>query len=400
MSSTAYPLHLHLAGRRAVVVGGGPVAARRARGLVEARADVLLVAPDACEDVVELAAAGALQWRREAWRPEHLDGAWLVHTATGDRATDDAVAAAADARRTWWVRADDAARSAAWTPAVVRRDDVVVSVTTGGDPRRAKAAAGAVALALDTGGVPLRRHRRAPGAIGRVVLVGGGPGHPDLLTLRGRRALAEADVVVVDRLAPLAVLDELDPGVEVVDVGKAPDHHPVPQEEINRILVERARAGLVVVRLKGGDPYVLGRGGEELAACRAAGVPCEVVPGVTSAFAVPAAAGVPVTHRGLSRSVTVVTGHEELDAEALTRLGGTLVVLMGVSRLGELCTGMVAAGADPATPVAVVERGCTPAQRTTAATLGTAAATAAARGVRAPAVVVVGAVAALAEATP
>jgi uroporphyrin-III C-methyltransferase/precorrin-2 dehydrogenase/sirohydrochlorin ferrochelatase len=260
----------------------------------------------------------------------------------------------------------------------------------------ARAASTAVAAALDTGAVPLRRHRRGPG---RVVLVGGGPGDPGLLTLRGRRALAEADVVVVDRLAPLAVLEELHDGVEVIDVGKAPDHHPVPQTEINAILVDRARAGLRVVRLKGGDGYVLGRGGEEVAACRDAGVPCEVVPGVSSALAVPAAAGIPVTHRGVSRSVTVTTGHEVLDpaeARVLAALTGTLVVLMGVSRLSDLCQALVAAGRCPTTPVAIVERGCTPQQRTTTATLATAADRAVARGVAAPAVVVVGAVAAMA----
>src|SRR5690606_6253562 len=165
----------------------------------------------------------------------------------------------------------------------------------GGDPRRAARLRDAVQVALESGSLPLRRHRRGPG---RVALVGGGPGDPGLVTTRGRQLLAEADVVVVDRLAPRALLGELDPDVEVVDVGKAPGHHPVSQDEINRLLVSHASAGKRVVRLKGGDPFVLGRGGEEVAACRAAGVPVEVVPGVTSAVAVPAAAGVPVTHRG------------------------------------------------------------------------------------------------------
>ena len=394
---TRYPLHLDLTGRRAVVVGAGPVAARRARDLVAAGADVLVVAPEACTEVVELAGRGRVRWQRSRWAPEDLDGAWLVHTATGDAGVDEAVALAAQERRTWCVRASDGSRSPAWTPSVVRREDVVVSVTAGRDPRRAAAISGALAAHLDTGGAPLRRRRPGPG---RVVLVGGGPGSPDLLTLRGRRALAEADVVVTDRLGPVEVLDELDADVEVVDVGKAPDHHAVPQEEINRILVERALAGARVVRLKGGDPYVFGRGGEELAACRAAGVECEVVPGVTSALAVPAAAGIPVTHRGLSRSVTVLTGHEALDPPvhaALAALGGTLVVLMGVSRLGHLCAGLVGAGAPASTPVAVVERGWTPEQRTTTATLASAARVAAESGVRAPAVVVIGAVAAMAD---
>jgi uroporphyrin-III C-methyltransferase/precorrin-2 dehydrogenase/sirohydrochlorin ferrochelatase len=215
---------------------------------------------------------------------------------------------------------------------VLRRDDLVISVgstrvvadgpaglSTGEstascvgstDPRRAAAVRNAIALAMDSGSLPLRRHRPGPG---RVVLVGGGPGDPDLLTLRGRRELAAADVVVVDRLAPRAVLDELAPGVLIVDVGKAPGRHPVPQHEISRLLVDHAQAGRRVVRLKGGDAYLLGRGGEEVAACREAGVLVDVVPGVTSAFSVPAAAGIPVTHRGLSRQVTVLSGHDAVD---------------------------------------------------------------------------------------
>ncbi|MGQ7296786.1 uroporphyrinogen-III C-methyltransferase [Quadrisphaera sp. KR29] len=404
--SPTYPLHLDLQGRRAVVVGGGPVAARRAAGLLEAGADVLLVAPRACPEVAELDAAGQLSWRRGRFAATDLDGAWLVHTATGVPRTDDAVAAEAASRRLWCVRADDAQRSRAWTPAVVRHDDVVVSVTAGGDPRRAAAVRDGVRLGLTSGALPLRRHRRPGHGLGRVTLVGGGPGDASLITLAGRRALAEADVVVVDRLAPRDLLAELDADVEVVDVGKAPDHHPVPQREIERVLVDRALRGLRVVRLKGGDGYVFGRGAEELAACRAAGVPCDVVPGITSALAVPAAAGIPVTHRGTSRSVTVMTGHDVLAADELrdlaaqTRRGGTLVVLMGVSRLAELADGLVAQGADPQLPVAVVESGCTPQQRTTTATLADAAATAQRRGVQAPAVLVIGAVAAMARRHP
>jgi len=392
-----YPLHLDLAGRRALVAGGGPVAARRARDLVAAGADVLVVAPQLCEDLREL--LPALTWEPREARADDVEGAWLVHTATGDPGVDGALAAAAEVRRTWCVRADDAAASAAWTPSVVRRDGVTVSVSAGGDPGRARSLRAALGRWLDAGAAPLRRHRPGPG---RVVLVGGGPGEVDLLTLRGRRRLAEADVVVVDRLAPTAVLAELDEDVEVVDVGKTPDHHPVPQHEINRLLVEAARAGRTVVRLKGGDPYVLGRGGEEVAACRAAGVEVEVVPGVTSAFSVPAAAGIPVTHRGTARSVTVTSGHGEdgrdaLDHATLARLEGTLVVLMGVSMLPSIARGLLAHGKDPATSVAVVEDGWSPRQRTTTGRLDEIADVAAAAGVRAPAVVVVGAVVDLAD---
>jgi uroporphyrin-III C-methyltransferase/precorrin-2 dehydrogenase/sirohydrochlorin ferrochelatase len=250
---------------------------------------------------------------------------------------------------------------------------------------------------LRSGGVDLRARRRPAGGLGRVVLVGGGPGAEDLITLRGRRALAEADVVVTDRLGPTSVLDTLPADVEVVEVGKSAGHHPVPQHEINRILVERAQRGQTVVRLKGGDPFVYGRGGEEVIACREAGVPVEVVPGVSSALAVPAAAGIPLTHRGTVGALHVVNGHDGLDEAsrvALRDASATLVVLMGVAALPALAADAVAAGADPGLPVAIIERGTTELQRVTRATLGTAAAAAERAGVRAPAVVVVGEVAA------
>ncbi|MDM7853511.1 uroporphyrinogen-III C-methyltransferase [Cellulomonas alba] len=396
MTGARHPLLLDLAGRRVLVVGGGPVAARRAARLVEDGADVHVVAPAICEDLGELVDAGRLHWHAREYLATDLDGAWLVHTATGDRAVDAAVSADAEAARLWCVRADDASASAAWTPTVARADDVTVAVGAGGDPRRAVALRDAIALLLDTGALPLRRHRRA--ATGRVTLVGGGPGDPGLITTRGRRALAEADVVVVDRLAPRALLDELDRSVEVVEAGKAPHAHTLTQDQINEVLVDRARAGKRVVRLKGGDPFVLGRGGEEVAACVAAGVPVDVVPGVTSAIAVPGAAGIPVTHRGLSRQVTIVSAHDAAtDWSALARLDGTLVLLMGVARLADHAARLVAAGMAPTTPVAVVENGTLPGQRTTTGTLADIGAVAAARGVGNPAVVVVGDVAALAS---
>lgn len=388
MSRPDYPLTLDLAGRLAVVVGGGPVAARRAGAVVAAGAEVRVVAPALCEDLRDLVADGAVTWLPRDYEAGDLDGAWLVHTATGDPATDDLVAAHAEDARVWCVRADDAAASAAWTPAVARAGTVTVAVTAGGDPRRARALRDAISVALDTGTLPLRHHR--PPTEGSVSLVGGGPGEPTLITTRGRRLLAEADVVVVDRLAPRALLEELAADVLVIDVGKTPGHHPVPQEEINDLMVEHARAGRRVVRLKGGDPFVLGRGGEEALACRAAGVPVEVVPGVTSAVAVPAAAGIPVTHRGLAKQVTVVSGHEGLDWASLAAVEGTLVLLMGVSGLAETAAALVSHGKPADTPVAIVESAYLPGQRTTAGTLATIAALAAARDVRPPAVVVVG----------
>jgi uroporphyrin-III C-methyltransferase/precorrin-2 dehydrogenase/sirohydrochlorin ferrochelatase len=390
VSAPAYPLVLDVAGRRVIVVGGGPVAARRARSLAGAGADLLVVSPWLCEDLQELVAAGTASWEPRDYTAGDLDGAWLVHTATGDPATDDLVAAHAEADRVWCVRADDAARSSAWTPAVARSGDVTVAVTAGRDPRRAVRLRDAIAVALDSGDLPLRHHR--PAAAGQVALVGGGPGDPGLISVRGRRLLAEADVVLVDRLAPRSLVDELDPEVEVVDVGKTAGHHPLPQEEINRLMVEHAQAGRRVVRLKGGDPFVLGRGGEEALACVAAGVTVEVVPGVTSAVSVPAAAGIPVTHRGRSKQVTIASGHEGLDWASLAALEGTLVLLMGVSGLEVAATELVRHGKPDSTPVAVVERGFAPDQRTTTGTLGTIAELARERGVRPPAVVVIGAV--------
>ncbi|WP_432458124.1 uroporphyrinogen-III C-methyltransferase [Cellulomonas iranensis] len=392
--SPRHPLLLDVTGRLVVVVGGGPVAARRVRSLLTDGGAVRVVAPALCEDLADLAAAGAVTWLAREYAPGDLDGAWLVHTATGDPRTDATVSADAQAARTWCVRADDAAWSTAWTPAVARADDVTVAVSAGGDPHRALALRAALQTLLDTGALPVRRHRAGAG---HVALVGGGPGDPGLITTRGRRALAEADVVVVDRLAPRALLDELEPGVEVVEAGKAPHAHTLTQDEINRLLVERARAGQRVVRLKGGDPFVLGRGGEELAACLAAGVDVEVVPGVTSAIAVPGAAGVPVTHRDLARQVTVVSAHDaDTDWETLARLRGTLVLLMGVGRLGEHMDRLVGHGLAATTPVAVVEDGTLPTQRTTLGTAATIADRAREVGVRNPAVVVVGDVAALA----
>ena len=389
MTTPDYPLTVDLAGRRVVVVGGGPVAARRTAGLVGAGADVVLVAPFVCEDVRDLVDAGTVTWLDRDYAPGDLDGAWLVHTATGDRSTDDRVAADAEEGRVWCVRADDASRSAAWVPAVARAGSVTVAVNAGGDPGRARALRNAVAVALDTGALPVR-HRRA--GAGRVALVGGGPGDPGLITTRGRRLLAEADVVVVDRLAPRALLGGLDEDVVIVDVGKTAGRHPVQQEQINRLLVEHAQAGRRVVRLKGGDPFVLGRGGEEALACIAAGVEVEVVPGVTSAFAVPAAAGIPVTHRGRSRQVTVASGHEGLDWASLAALEGTLVLLMGVSGLDEAAAGLIRHGRAASTPVAIVEAGFTPAERTTVGTLATIAEMARERDVQPPAVIVIGTV--------
>jgi uroporphyrin-III C-methyltransferase len=238
----------------------------------------------------------------------------------------------------------------------------------------------------------------AAGPIGHVTLVGGGPGTTELLTVAAVNALRDADVVFFDRLAPCQELPSLT-SAELVDVGKKPGHHKVSQGEIEKLMVESALAGNNVVRLKGGDPYVFGRGGEEVASCVAAGVPVRVISGVTSAISVPAAAGIPVTHREVSHMFTVVSGHAPLTEKELTHLaglGGTIVVLMGIGTLHHLAAGLRRAGMRADMPMAVVERGYRPGQRTTIADLGTI--TSAAAGCSNPAVLVIGEVVRVAEA--
>lgn len=374
-----YPLHLDLTGRRVLVVGAGAVAARRVRSLGDA--DLRVVALEVADGFPDVAV------ERRAFRPDDVDGAWLVLACTG--VVDDEVARACEERRVWCVRADDAAASAAWVPAVARVDDVVVSVTAGGDPRRAVALRDALALSLSTGSLPLRRVR--PGA-GSVAIVGGGPGDPDLLTVRARRLLAGADVLVRDRLAPQV---QVPGGVEVVEVGKTPGDTSWAQRDIEALLVDRARRGQRVVRLKGGDVHVFGRGMEEVAACVEAGVEFEVVPGLSSALAGPTCAGIPVTARGVTQSFSVVSAHvppgdpaSTVDWDALARVGGTVVLLMAVGRLAAACAALVAGGRKPDTPVAVVQDATLATQRTVVTTLAGAAVDAA--DVRPPAVVVIG----------
>ena len=398
---SGYPVVLDLAGRRVVVVGAGGVAARRLPSILASGADVTVVAREVSDAVSILASSSGMRVERRAFAAGDIDDAWLVVAATDDSAVNAEVATAAAERRVWCVRADDAS-SAARTPATATVGTVTVAVSSDPpDPARSAAVRDAVRLLLDSGSLPVRRHRRAAGA-GHVALVGGGPGDAGLITVRGRQLLAEADVVVVDKLAPRSWLDVLDPGVEVIDAGKAPHAHNLTQDEINALLVERASAGQRVVRLKGGDPYVFGRGGEEVLACLAAGVPVSVVPGVTAALAVPAAAGIPVTHRGVTQEVTIVSAHLDpaapgttVDYGALGRSRGTIVFLMGVQRLARIAEQLVECGRPAATPVAVVESGTTEQERVTVGTLADIAERAAAA--TPPAVIVVGDVVALRE---
>jgi uroporphyrin-III C-methyltransferase len=239
---------------------------------------------------------------------------------------------------------------------------------------------------------------------GKVYLVGAGPGSVDLLTIRAVRVLSEADVILYDALVGGEIKRLFPPEAVLIDVGKRADNHTVPQAEMNRMLVDLAHKYKTVVRVKGGDPYVFGRGGEEAEALAKEGIAVEVVPGISSAIAAPASAGIPVTFRGYASSVTVLTGHEDptkgataLDFKALAALQGTLVILMGVRRLGENVRALTDNGKSPDTPVAIIERGATKDERVTVGTLGTIVALAEERKVEAPAVIVIGEVVRLRE---
>jgi len=398
-----YPLSLRLEGRRAVVVGGGSVALRRVAGLREAGAEIVLVAPRLTPALADMAGRGQITAHERGYQPGDLDGAWLVLACTDRPEVNEAVAADAERQHLWCARADDAAASAAWVPAVGRAGAVTVAVNAGRNPRRAAELRDRF---VDTVGTVDRSaaKEQAPaageGAPGRVSIVGGGPGDPGLITVTGLRRLREADVVVADRLAPLALLEQLAPGVHVVDAAKVPGGPAMRQDHINHALVEHARAGRAVVRLKGGDPFVFGRGREEVEACLAAGVPVEVVPGVTSAISVPAAAGIPVTHRGVSQGFCVLAGHvrpgdsrSSVDWVALARSGMTLVLLMSVDHLAEIADTLISAGLGGGTPAAVVSDGWSRQQRVVTAPLRDLAGAVRAAGVTNPAVVVIGDVA-------
>jgi uroporphyrin-III C-methyltransferase/precorrin-2 dehydrogenase/sirohydrochlorin ferrochelatase len=388
-----YLLGLRLGGRRVVVVGGGGVASRRVPALLDAGADVLVVSPKVAASLEDLAAAGRIRWEARGYRPGDCAGAWLVCACTDDPAVNAAVATAAEAQRTWYVRADDAGASAAWTPASGRAGDVRVGVLSG-DPRHSAAIRDSIVAGLQSGRLSARHGRTHPGG---VAIIGGGPGDPGLITVRGRQLLAEADVVLTDRLAPRSLLDELRDDVEIIDAGKIPYGRAMAQEHINAALVSHARAGRFVARLKGGDPFVFGRGAEEVLACLRAGVPVTVVPGVTSAVGVPASAWVPVTHRGVAQEFHVVSVHvapgderSTVNWELLGGSSGTLVLLMAVERIGAVADELVRFGRNRDAPVSVIADGTLPTQRTINSTLEQVESRVAEEGVRPPAIVVVG----------
>lgn len=397
--SRPYLAGLVLTGRRVVVVGGGHVAQRRVSGLLGAGADVTVVSLEVTPALEGL--AGELTLVLREFTETDLDGAWYVVAATDDPVVNARVVAAADARHTFCVRADDALGGTAWTPAVGHHGSVSVGVLGNREPRKSAALRDDIVTALRDG------HLTASEALDRspgVVLVGGGPGEPELVTVAARHALATADVVVADRLAPRELLDELGPDVELIDVAKLPRGRSASQQSINEVIVDRARAGKRVVRFKGGDNFVFGRGYEELLACAAADVPVTVVPGLSSAIAVPARVGIPVTHRGIAHEFTVISGHlppghpESLVAwDAVAGLRGTLVLLMAVDNAPAIAHALLDGGRDAATPVAVIVDGTMPTERTVLSTLGTLADDLLAHRVVPPAIIVVGEVVAVAR---
>ncbi|MER5206423.1 uroporphyrinogen-III C-methyltransferase [Streptomyces sp. NPDC002825] len=390
----AYPVGLRLAGRRVVVLGGGQVAQRRLPALIAAGAEITLISPSATPSVDAMAETGEITWIKRRYEEGDLAEAWYALVATTDPAANAAASAEAERTRTWCVRADDAEAATAWTPATGRDAGVTVAVLTGHDPRRSAAVRDAIVEGLRDGSIAAPAHRaRTP----FVALVGGGPGDPDLITVRGRRLLTEADVVIADRLGPRDLLDELPPHVEVIDAAKIPYGRFMAQEAINNALIEHAKQGKSVVRLKGGDPFVFGRGMEEAQALAAEGIACTVVPGISSSISVPGAAGIPVTHRGVAHEFTVVSGHVApddprslVDWASLAKLTGTLVILMGVDKIGKIAEALIVHGKSPETPLALIQEGTTATQRRVDATLATVAETVKAEEVRPPAVIVIG----------
>ena len=446
-----YPVFLDLRGRRAVVIGGGAVAEQKVHGLIAAGAHVTLVSPETTPAVADLARRGAIELRRRPYRPGDLAGAWLAIAASDDRAVNEAAWAEAERVGVPLNAVDDLEHCSFIAPAIHREGDITVAVSTGGkSPALAvrlrqriarlvgRAEARLCALLGElrpelAGRVPDARARTAlwyeivdsdviefvrrgdvegarrrieellgphplsPSPFGRggtVYLVGAGPGDPGLITAKGLELLRSAEVVVYDRLVSPALVAAAPASAERVFVGKHPHETGTRQQDINALLVDRARRGRTVVRLKGGDPFVFGRGAEECEALRAAGVPFQVIPGVTSATAVPAAAGIPVTHRRVASAFAVVAGHEcdgrsDLDWEALARMP-TLVVLMGLSALPDIVARLRAQGMAPDTPAAVIASGTLPEQRSVVGTLDDIADLVARAGLEPPVTVVIG----------
>ncbi len=448
-----YPLFADLSRRAVLVVGGGPVAERKIAALLGAQAQVTVNAPTLTPQLQRWVTAGRIAHRRDAFQESWLDRVWLVVAATSDVELNRLVATFAGLRRIFVNVVDDAALSSFHVPAVVDRAPLTIAISSGGEaPMLARLlrerletlldhSLGALATlaarlrkrirvrhpdmaarrrfyeslfagpvaALLRQGRPEAARQAAEQALasssvasaGSVVLVGAGPGDPGLLTLRALRALNEADVILHDRLVSAEVLDLARRDAERIEVGKQAGNHHTTQDGIHALLLEHARAGRRVVRLKGGDPFVFGRGGEELEFLRDHGIPYEVVPGITAAVACAAHAGVPLTHRDHAQSVRFVTAHcqssrDTLDWTALAQERQTLAVYMGVAELGGLQARLVEHGRAPSTPFALIENGSRPEQRVITGTLSNLAERAAFHAVRSPALLILGEVAALA----
>jgi uroporphyrin-III C-methyltransferase/precorrin-2 dehydrogenase/sirohydrochlorin ferrochelatase len=398
VTDSTYLVGLRLTGKKVVVVGGGSVAQRRLPLLIASGADVHVIARDATpavEALGEQTPGVSLQLRD--YRDGDLADAWYAVAATDDPAVNAAIVDECERHRVFCVRADVAREGTAVTPASFDHDGLLVGVLAGGDHRRSAGIRSALREAFQRGTIDPDITAAKP--VG-VALVGGGPGDAELITVRGRRLLARADVVVADRLAPPELLAELGAHVEVIDAAKIPYGRAMSQEAINKVLIERAAAGKFVVRLKGGDPFVFARGYEEVLACAEAGIPVTVVPGVTSAIAVPAMAGVPVTHRGVNHEFVVVSGHLRPDHpeslvnwNALAQLAGTLVLLMAVERIELFSAALIAGGRPAETPVLVVQHGTTAAERIVQTTLSEAPNRIREDEIRPPAIIVIGPVA-------
>ena len=433
-----FPFFIQLEGARGLLVGGGRVALRKAEKLLPFGAQLTVVAPRICPP---LAVLPGLTLCRRAFADSDLSPAPdFVIAATGDRALDRRIAALCRARRILVNVVDDPAACGFYFPALVQRGRLCIGISTGGASPTAAAwlrqkieallppgfdgildrlAARREAVKAEGGSEAKRAERRqqafalelaaaeaprAPAAAresagpGRVALVGAGCGRADLITVRGLRLLQQCRAVVYDDLIDTALLDTAPAGAERIYVGKRSGRHSAPQAEINAALIALAQRGGLTVRLKGGDPYVFGRGGEEALALQRAGIPFEVVPGITAAIAVPAEAGIPVTHRGVSRAVHIITAHTQDETPDFSRWAalaadGTLVFLMGLQRLPQIAAGLLAGGLPPQTPAAVLSGGNAPHPAAVRASLGEITDAARAAGVEAPAVIVVGDVA-------
>jgi uroporphyrin-III C-methyltransferase/precorrin-2 dehydrogenase/sirohydrochlorin ferrochelatase len=444
-----FPVFLRLRGRSALIVGGGEVAARKAVLLRKAGASVTVVAPNLCPELTRHAQAGAIRHLAEPFQSGHLNGAALVIAAT-DRAEVNQRVAAAAHRLGIPVNAVDApAVSSFISPAVIDRSPVLVALSSGGSApvltrllreRLEMLIPAAYGRLAELAGsfrevVKQRMESRAArrrfwervfrGAIpelifsgqdsrarrelvrelnepyseasqaGEVYLIGGGPGDPELLTLRALRLLQQADIIVHDHLVSPGVLDLARRDAQRIYVGKESGRHTLPQHEVSALLVALARQGRRVARLKGGDPYIFGRGGEEAEELAAHGIPFQVVPGVTAASGIAAATGVPLTHRDYAKSCVLVTGHLkdgslDLDWDALARPRQTLAIYMGLKGLPVLCRELVKHGLPSTTPAMVVEKGTTPEQRTLAGTLASLPQAALAAGIAPPTLTIVG----------